>query len=52
LYYSASHVSAGDPDGRSPYAGLVLQSRNTASRIEDVHELALGMPYVKVDDGT
>jgi len=30
----------------------VLQGRNTASRIEDVHELALGMPYVKVDDGT
>ena len=38
--------------GPSPYAGVVPQARNRTSRIEDVHELALGMPYVKVDQVT
>lgn len=39
--------------GRSGvYAGVVSQSRNRKARIDDVHELALGMPHVTVEHVT
>jgi hypothetical protein len=38
--------------GLPAYAGAVSDDRSRTARIEDVHELALGMPHVTVDYGT
>jgi len=38
--------------GAAAYADSVSDDRSRTSRIEDVHELALGMPHVTVDYGT
>ncbi len=45
-------ASPGVQSNRVPTLAFVSLGRNETSRIEDVHELASGMPYVTVDHGT
>jgi hypothetical protein len=39
------------PSGRDVY-GVCVASRSRKARVEDVHELALGMPHVTVEHGS